>query len=66
MDETHESWLTATQMNTCGFATAAPLGLAKGGTLNDAQGHTIEAHGTRTGGSDLTVRVLVQSSESQT
>ena len=30
------------------FASAAPLGLAKGGMLHAAQGHMIEAHGTRT------------------
>ena len=30
------------------FASAPPLGLVKGGTLYDAQGHMIEAHGTRT------------------
>ena len=30
------------------FASAPPLGLVKGGTLHDAQGHVIEAHGTRT------------------
>ena len=30
------------------FASAAPPGLAKGGTLYDAQGHMIEAHDTRT------------------
>ena len=47
MDGTHESWLTAVQMNTC-FSTAAPLRPAKGGMLYDAQGHKIEAHSTRT------------------
>ena len=30
------------------FASATPLGPTKGGTLNDAQGLMIEAHGTRT------------------
>ena len=30
------------------FASATPLGPAKGGMLYDAQGHEIEAHGTRT------------------
>ena len=30
------------------FASATPLGPIKGGTLHDAQGHMIEAHGTRT------------------
>ena len=30
------------------FASATPLGLAKGGTLCDAQGHMIEAHASRT------------------
>ena len=30
------------------FASATPLRLAKGGMLHGAQGHMIEAHGTRT------------------
>ena len=30
------------------FASATPLGPTKGGTLYDAQGHMIEAYGTRT------------------
>ena len=51
VDETQESCSTAVQTNTFAptdFASAALLGPTKGGTLYDAQGHMIEAHGTRT------------------
>ena len=49
VDGTHESWLTAVQMNTCARRRSQQLLLwVKGGMLHDEQGHKIEAHGTRT------------------